>query len=272
MNYKIWSIATLFLCLHFFPLTALADTIYLKNGKTITVEKAWQEDDQVCFIFSDMQASIPQSKVTRIECDSGDTGKSNTMKNHDRVANKISDPQPAEDIQPDSINQTAETASTAPQPAKTLALRTDGFGGLRWGARVTNISGLEKIQTESGLKDVVEYVRPDDTLKFEELNLKSIVYAFWRDELYTVTVWTQGLSNYKALHQNVVDQFGNGSRPDSASEKYLWSDGPSDIMLKYEKDGQYGMLWMRCKELDRKFKLSKLNGHTSYLKWMKSRN
>ena len=128
MNYKIWSIATLYLCLYFFPLTALADKVYLKNGKTITVEKAWQEDDQVCFIFSDMKASIPQSKVTRIECDSGDTGKSNTMENHDRVANKISDPQPAEDIQPDSINQTAETASTAPQPAKTLVLRTDGFG------------------------------------------------------------------------------------------------------------------------------------------------
>jgi len=194
------------------------------------------------------------------------------LENHDRVAKKISDPQPAENIQPDSINLTADTPSTAPEPANTLVLRTDGFGGLRWGARVTNISGLEKIQNESGLNDVVEYVRPDDTLKLGEINLKSVVYAFWRDELYTVTVWTQGLSNYKALRRKVVDQFGNGTRLDSASERYLWSDGPSDIMLKYDEDGQYGMLWMRCKELDRKFKLSKLNGHTSYLKWMKSRN
>jgi len=252
MIFRTWLIATAFLYLYFIPPAALADTVFLKNGNTLKVEKAWQENDQVWFIFSDIKASIPQSKVIRIEIDAL---------------------QPAENLLPNSINKTAG-APTDPQqlspPKKPLFLHNDGLEDMKLGSRLADASGLEIKQTDSGLKDVIEYVRPSDSLILGDAILKSVIYAFWRDRLYTVSIWTQGRENYNALCDLVFDHFGKGARIDGSSEKYLWSDSNTDIMLEYTSDDQYGLLWMRSKKLDRKLKLSKFKGHASYMKRMKS--
>ena len=50
---------------------AFADTVVLKNGRELRVEKTWPEGDQLCFIFHGVEARIPQSKISRIESDSG---------------------------------------------------------------------------------------------------------------------------------------------------------------------------------------------------------
>ena len=262
MNTRAYLRATIFLFLICISQTAFADLIVLKNGNHLKVEKAWQEDDQVWFMFGDMQASIPLSKVTRIESDSSNLANSGTPANQSDARTNGSHSQTAE-ISDDPQQLT-------PSTKKPLVLRKDGFADLKWGTRLAHIRGLEIKQTDSGLNDVIEYVRPQDALKLGDATLQSVVYAFWRDKLYTVTIWTQGQENYDALRDTVFNQFGKGTRIDGSSEKYLWSDTATDVMLKYAIDGQYGMLWMRCKELDRKLKLSKLNGHTSFLKWMKS--
>ncbi len=51
-------------------ISTLADVVILKNGTELRVEKAWQENGQVWIIFHDMRASIPPSKVERIESNS----------------------------------------------------------------------------------------------------------------------------------------------------------------------------------------------------------
>ena len=140
------------------------------------------------------------------------------------------------------------------------------------GVRVDNVEGLEKRQEDPDLAEVTEYVRQQDSLQIGDAALTSAVYAFWRDQLYTVTLWTQGAENYKALLSRVFEQFGEGIQPDRSNQKYLWSDDTTDMMLTYSDESEQGMLWMRGKKLDRKFKLSKLSGPASYLKLMKSRN
>ncbi len=243
MNVRTYLYAAAVLSLIFTPRTAFADMVFLKNGKELKVEKAWQEGDQVWFIYQDMKASIPQSKVTRIESGSGDPKNSSVPDQQSNI------------------------------PAKrSLVLHKEGLGDLKWGDRVANVADLEIKQTDSGLKEVLEYVRPQDALKLGDAKLTSVVYAFWRDQLYTVTIWTRGQANYHSLRNAAFAQFGNGTRIDRSGEAYLWSDGPSDVMLEYSKEDQHGMLWMRCKELDRKFKLSQLSGHTSYIRLIKSRN
>jgi hypothetical protein len=190
-----------------------------------------------------MKASIPQSKVTRIESGSGDPKNASVPDQQSNI------------------------------PAKrSLFLHKEGLGDLKWGVRVADVADLEIKQTDSGLKEVLEYVRPQDALKLGDAKLTSVVYAFWRDQLYTVTIWTRGRANYHALRNAAFEQFGNGIRIDRSGESYLWSDGPSDVMLEYSREDQHGMLWMRSKELDRKFKLSQLSGHTSYIRLIKSRN
>lgn len=274
MNSRTCFIATVFIYLHFILPTALADTVFLKNGNALKVEKAWQEDDQVWFILSDMKASIPQSKVTRIESDASNPAKPAAPENRSNAEMHASQSQPALKMPPNQIIKTAGAASGPQQSSlstrKPLVLRIDGLADMKWGATLTSVRGLEIKQADSGLQDVIEYVRPNDSLKLGGATLKTVVYAFWRNQFYTVSIWTQGQENYKALRDAAFHQFGKGTRIDGSIEKYLWSDSHTDVMLKYTSDGQYGLLWMRNKKLDRKFKLSKLNGHTSYLKQLKS--
>jgi len=254
-------IVTVVSFLLFISPAALADTVILKNGRELKVEKVWPKGDQICFIFHGMKVVIPQNKISRIE------GSSDNLKTLRRKS--------GEDVTRGQSEETAQmdlNASGSVTPTKLCsALRKDGFCDLQWGRKVSSVDGLKKKLTVSDLDDVVEYIRPKDLLQIGDTALVSVNYAFWRDQLYTVTLWTEGYSNFTALRDAAFKEFGLGSRNDSTRERYLWSDTLSDIMLDYIQDGRYGMLWLRSKELDHQCRSSQLKGHASYLKWLRSR-
>ena len=107
--------------------------------------------------------------------------------------------------------------------------------------------------------------------KIGDAQLKSIIYSFWRNRLYTVTIWALDYSNYTALREKVFEQFGKSRQADPSQERYLWSSTFTDLMLEYDKNAELGMLWLRSSEMDRNYKLSQMNSHATLLKWMKSR-
>jgi len=148
---------------------------------------------------------------------------------------------------------------------------SNGFRDLPWGSELSDIVDITEIQTDTGLAGVVEYIRPNDVLRVCEAELTSIIYSFWHDQLYTVTIWTQNYSNYEALRSATFERFGEGSRRNESIERYIWSDRLTDRMLEYVKEGEHGMLWMRSRDLDRKLKLSKYDASISYIKWLRSR-
>ncbi len=254
---------------------AFADTVVLENGRELKVERTWQEGGQLYFIFHGIEACIPQSKISRIESDSDDRIKTVALKNKARNELKRNSRKSGEDVsqgQPEETAQMDLNSSGIAIPTEPCsALRKDGFCDLQWGRKVSGVDGLYIQQTVSDLDEVVEYVRPKVFLKIGDAALESVIYAFWRDQLYTVTVWTKGHSNFTALRDAVFEEFGPGIRNDTTCERYLWSNELSDIMLDYIQDGQYGMLWLRSKEMDRQCKTSQIKSHASYLKRLKSR-
>jgi hypothetical protein len=276
MKPRRYLIPAMVLGLALFALPTRADVVVLKTGKRFDVEKVWREKGQVWIIFHGMRASIPASKIARIESRSnGDSAKPDHQKEKISPVKNMPRPTPR-DIsrrQPMKASQTA----LAPQSAKIEKDQTqifpDGkFGDLRWGTTVLAIKGLEKIQDAEGQDGVVEYRREKEDLNFGRATLSSIHYAFWRDHLYMLTIRTQGHSNYTALRREVFRQFGKGLRADQALERYLWMEAPNDMMLQYSKADEQGLLWLRSVEIDRQYKLARVSGHASYLRWMKSRN
>ena len=276
MMLRKYYISVLFLGMALFSFPVLADVVVLKNGKKFDVEKVWRENDQIWIIFHGMRANIPQSKVARIESKSN-RGSAKPVPNKEERSTKKSMPQSTpRDIPRRQTKETSRGAS-ASQPVKTekdknLIFQDEKFGDLRWGAKIIAIKGLEKMQDAEGKDGIVEYRREKEDLKFGQATLSSIHYAFWRDQLYMLTIRTQGSSNYTALRGEVFRQFGKGLRADQPFERYLWTEAPNDMMLQYSKDGEQGLLWLRSSEIDRQYKLSQVSGHASYLKWMKSRN
>ncbi len=276
MKLRKYLIPAIFLSLAIFALPTRADVVVLKSGKKFDVEKVWREKDQVWIIFHGMRASIPPNKIERIESRSnGDSANPDHKK--EKSSHIKSMPRPTPRDIPRRQPQKASQTSLPPQAAKikkdqSLIFADKKFGDLRWGTKLLDIKGLEKIQDAERQDGVVEYRREKEDLKFGQATLSSIHYAFWRDQLYMLTIRTQGHSNYTALRREVFRQFGKGLRTDQAFERYLWTEAPNDMMLQYSKDGERGLLWLRSVKIDRQYKLARVSGHASYLKWMKSRN
>jgi hypothetical protein len=257
-------------------ISTLAEVVILKNGKELRVEKAWQEDGQVWIIFHDMRASIPPSKVERIERNSNSGIRNFDLKKEKSTEFKKISTTPPTDAPPIQTKHTSQAPST-PQPAhikkdQSQIFPDERFHNLRWGTEISALKDLQKIKAAEGPDDIAEYLRTKKDLKLGEVALKSMHYSFWRDRLYMVTLWTQGRLNYTALRDEVFRHFGKGRRADHSLERYLWSDTPNDMMLQYSKDSLQGMLWLRSSDIDRQYRISQLSGHASYLKWMKSRN
>ena len=218
------------------PLFSYADTIFLHDGTRLETKRTWEKDDKIMFFKEDRVTSIKKSDVERIEKADSD-----------------------------------QSFSAHTEKAKEADFATDGFRGLRWGTKLSDIKGMVKIETDPGLAEVEQYVRPDEVLQIGEAHLDKIIYSFWRKKLYTVTIWTRNYANYKALRNVVFEQFGTGSRSDESLERYIWPDRLTDRMLEYTKEGEHGMLWMRSRNVDRRLKLSKYDASIEYIKWLKER-
>ena len=219
------------------PLFSHADTIILKDGTRLETKRSWEKNGRLIFYMEDLVTSINKSDVERIE-----------KTNSDQKA-------------PPHFEK-AEIGDFG---------TSDGFRDLPWGSELSDIAGMAETETDTGLAGVVEYIRPNDVLRIGEAELTNIIYSFWHDQLYTVTIWTQNYSNYEALRSAAFERFGEGSRRNESIERYIWSDSLTDRMLEHIKDGEYGMLWMRSRDLDRKLKLSKYDASISYIKWLRSR-
>jgi hypothetical protein len=240
-SYQITKTVSLFtasLLLFIFPLFSHADTIFLKNGTSLETKRTWEKDDKIMFFKEDLVTSIKKSDIERIEkANSGLLASSRIEK-----------------------NKNADFGIP------------NGFRDLHWGSKLSDIIGMLKIETDTGLAGVEQYFRADDVLQIGEAKLNKIIYSFWREKLYTVTIWTQGYSNYKALRNVVFEHMGKGSQSDESLERYIWPDRLTDRMLEYVKEGEHGMLWMRSRNIDRRLKLSKYDASISYIKWLKSRD
>jgi len=219
------------------PLFSNADTIILKDGTRLETKRSWEKNGKLMFYMEDLVTSINKRDVERIEKTNSD-----------------------QKVSPHFEKAEAADFGTP-----------DGFRSLTWGSELSDIAGMAETETDTGLAGVVEYIRPNDVLQIGEAELTNIIYSFWHDQLYTVTIWTQNYSNYEALRSAVFERFGEGSRRNEAIERYIWPDKLTDRMLEYIKEGEHGMLWMRSRDLDRKLKLSKYDASISYIKWLRSR-
>ena len=149
--------------------------------------------------------------------------------------------------------------------------RWSGFRNLRWAMDRSTFGPLKEIKSTADQEEIKEYVRQNEDLKMGEARLDSIVYVFWRHQLYALTLWTRGQANYLALRKEVFNRFGVGVKSDPGRECHFWSDRYSDRMLKYGEADQSGLFWMRSKELDRRYILSRIKIPPTSLKAMEAR-
>ena len=212
---------------------AFSDTIFLKDGQTITTDRYWEDGDSISFAVDNLIASVPREEVERIEP-------------------VPAGPSPAADVQsppdatpPGKIPNTCP-ASSRPSTKPTKPLGSAGCSGI---AAVQDIHGLESIGTDPAFGGIDKYANPRDALKFGTAPVEKIEYSFWQDNLLSVTLWVQGQAHYESLREEAFKRFGKGLQGDDRVERYVWTGGPSDKYLEYDATIDQGLLWFRNRSL-----------------------
>ena len=251
--------------------TAFADRVILKTGEIIETKQAWQNDEKVYFYFDELKLSVSAKEVLRIETKSVKASATSHVSDPPKPPPPKSIPRSTKKNDSDKKYHSSETPiPSIPQKGIQDSSKSYGFRDLRWGTELVSLTDFVKLETDSGIKDVKEYKRKNDKLTLGQADLQSIVYAFWRDQFFTVTIWAEGEKNYLALRDYSINEFGKNYHDDKTGTKYLWSNTLSDVMLKFDENDQIGVLWMRSRKIDRLYKLTKLNVPSSYRKWTKS--
>jgi len=147
----------------------------------------------------------------------------------------------------------------------------DGFRGIQWGAEITALEGMEKVeQDKSPNRDIVWYARKGETLTFGKAKLENIFYSFWMGSFESVWMDFKGEENFQALKQELFERFGkvlesgelmektdkktlmepSTPRPRYGGEEfYFWDGKQMEMWLSYSKDRQKGTLSINSKKM-----------------------
>ncbi len=123
------------------------------------------------------------------------------------------------------------------------------FRDLAWGVRPSSMPGLLLSQTNPAYGGVDEFFYPQEDLRLGDAPLNGILYGFWQNRLYTITIWADGPPSYKKLRRWVLDTYGPGHQSDRSVERRVWYGNGTDMLLEFDETLNTGIFWMRSAKL-----------------------
>ena len=122
-----------------------------------------------------------------------------------------------------------------------------GFRGIKW---ETDLESLPDVLKQKEDKAMTYCVREADPMTIGNATLRSIVYVFYKERFFSVTIRTDGLTNWTALKDATFATYGQGKRPNPYIEQWWWGGGigpvaPRVLMtLEYNEFSTEGALTM----------------------------
>jgi len=125
----------------------------------------------------------------------------------------------------------------------------DGFRGIKWGIKISDLKGMEYVKTDPSYGGVKIYKRKGDVLQIGSAKLDRIEYGFWKGRFCGVSVYTSGNVNWYGLKDAVFEKFGKGYQPNEFIERYFWFGTKTNMILGYNEISEKGFLHMRSTEI-----------------------
>jgi len=131
-----------------------------------------------------------------------------------------------------------------------------GFRDIRWGTDVSELSGMEYLETDSNyIGGLQVYTKKGDDLRIGEAELTKIKYGFWKGKFYGVTIYTKGYGNWFGLKNAVFEKFGEGEyQIDKIEEIYSWIGDMTGMVMGYDEIAKEGRLGIFSLEMDKQEK------------------
>ena len=214
--------------------TADADMVILKSGEIFQTPKAWTENGIVKYYKDGRVSSVDKGEVERL----------------------IHSPAALEKKSPAADRPAADRAAPPDNPAAAPSISPTlpkgeavGYLDLTWGQSPTGIEGLVLVGTDPAYGGVQQYSSQQGRRHFGRASVDDIVFGFWQDGLYTITVWTRNFLDFRDLKEEAFRRYGKGMQNRADVEKYYWIDKGSDRMLSYDGESDTGYLWMRSRAM-----------------------
>ncbi len=257
------------------PGIGYADVVVLTTGERFTSSKVWKEGGKIRFNMHGLVVSVNPSEVATIIHANG-TQQSHVPNNPqsqpvpDTRSKPLNprvplNPPQQEKVAKESPKPTIEKpASRPPAPKPQRAPNANpmqrgnskdiGLDRVAWLMSPSQIAGLVKIKKDPAFGGIVQYYRPDETMRFGQALLDGKVYGFWRNRLYSIMMWAEGRVGYERLQKEVFRHYGRGRQNSKGLERYVWLDASTDRMLEFDVELNTGFLWMRSRKLDAQIK------------------
>ncbi len=225
---SIYLLLILSLSLSISPPMCSADQVILKTGEKFNTRQRREKDGTIQLFSNGSLISVEKKTVEKI----------------------------IEDNNADKKDMNNHTAQKKGQrtPFGASGYGNTGLGNFTWGMHPTKIKGLEKIGTDPAYGGVDQYIKTDDITRYGRANLTRIVYEFWKNRLYTITIRADGFTAYKKLKKEAFRLFGNGEMIHGDTEKFIWHTGMTHRLLQYNFNTDTSLLWFRSRDLDTEVK------------------
>jgi hypothetical protein len=273
----------------FAPVRVHGEWIILNSGEKFQTDRSWQEDGRLKFRLNGLVVSVPESDVAQVvspqttledpKAEAGSvppegqmtasTTENRQSKRKQRLQNALRLPPPDQKLPagvnlPDTATRLSrrseasdhalERKTTAPQapsptPSASAPPSRSVFRDLAWGMRPSSMPGLALSQTNPAYGGVDEFFYPEEELQLGGAPLNGIVYGFWQQRLYTITIWTDGRPSYEKLRRWVLDTYGSGHQRQKGVERHIWLADGTDRMLEFDDALNTGIFWMRSQKL-----------------------
>jgi hypothetical protein len=113
------------------------------------------------------------------------------------------------------------------------------FRGMKWKANVGEFPGMLFLAAEGELRF---YERKDENTKIGDAAASKIIYGFYKDGLYSVLVYFDGLLNFSKLKEIYIQRYGAAFQPNEYVNKYFWNGDNVDILMTYDNIMKHGRI------------------------------
>jgi len=121
----------------------------------------------------------------------------------------------------------------------------DGFREHKWGTSVEEIGDALTPQGVDEMRGIEWFAKKDDPLDIGRANLESITYVFDAGRFVAVSITAQGLSNYKALREELEQRLGK-IQP-IKKDTFSWDLPHTSVLFSYNQQSDVAMVVIRAK-------------------------
>ncbi|MGA3115493.1 MAG: hypothetical protein ABSF90_13800 [Syntrophobacteraceae bacterium] len=133
------------------------------------------------------------------------------------------------------------------------ASQPDDFRGIKWGAEVSSVSGLNQIADEGNL---ALYEKSGDLLQMDEVRLEQVVYGFYKNRFYMGMVYFPA-AGFKRIEEMLTRQLGQPAKPDNTPSKLIWDGDSVSVLLTLGESSDQGRLVYIFKPIQLEVELKK---------------